>query len=185
MLALYSACLDKVASLLQHRNNLMNIIARSTVSTFFTVCASFSAMESFAADENNVGPGLTYVGAPLSLRGSDPVAFIDVKNRISGISNHIVEHDGVAYYFATEENLKTFKENPARYVPQFGGFCAFGVSVGKKFDGDPSYAAVIDKKLYLFLNEGVYREFLKDKTGTIKVANAQWKKIKHTAAVEL
>jgi YHS domain-containing protein len=163
----------------------MNIFTRSAISTFVIACAYFSDMEAFAADEHNVGPGLTYVGAPLSLRGSDPVAFIDVKNRISGISNHVVEHDGVAYYFATGENLKTFKENPAVYVPQFGGFCAYGVSVGKKFDGDPSYAAVIDKKLYLFLNEGVYREFLKDKTGTIKVANTQWKKIKHTAAVDL
>lgn len=163
----------------------MNIFNRSVISTFVIACTSFSAMESFASDEHNVGPGLTYVGAPLALRGSDPVAFIDVKNRISGISNHVIEHDGAAYYFSTEENLKTFKENPVQYVPQFGGFCAFGVSVGKKFDGDPSYAAVIDEKLYLFLNEGVYREFLKDKAGTIKVANTQWKKIKHTAAVEL
>ena len=53
--------------------------------------------------------------------------------------------------------LKAFKASPSRYLPQNGGFCTFGVSVGKKFDGDPKFAAVIDNKLYLFLNEEIFR----------------------------
>ena len=94
-------------------------------------------------------------------------------------------HDDVAYYFANKDNKKAFERNPERYVPQNGGFCTFGVSVGKKFDGHPRYAAVEDGKLYVFLNEDIYREFDKDRSGTISKASKNWKKIRTTAATEL
>jgi hypothetical protein len=68
------------------------------------------------------------------------------------------------------------------YIPENGGFCTFGVSVGKKFDGDPRYAAVVNGKLYVFLNEDIFKMFQKDKIGTITKANTQWKKIQHTPA---
>lgn len=145
----------------------------------------FASTSAVAVEEHNVGPGLTYVGAPLALRGVDPVAFIEVGNRIPGHASFAAEHEGVAYYFATARNRDTFAKNPDRFIPQNGGFCTYGVSLGKKFDGDPSYAAVVDKKLYLFLNEGVYREFLKDQAGTISKADSFWGKIKHRAATEL
>ena len=138
-----------------------------------------------AADEHNTVPGLTYVGAPLGLHGADPVAFIQHGNRIEGTGQFTATHDGVAYYFATQENLDSFKAEPAQYVPQFGGFCAFGVSVGKKFDGNPRYAAIHNGKLYVFLGEDVLRAFNKDRAGTLATAEANWKKIRHTAAREL
>ncbi|MGE4110848.1 MAG: YHS domain-containing (seleno)protein, partial [Burkholderiales bacterium] len=95
------------------------------------------------------------------------------------------EHDGIAYYFASQTNLDTFKANPAKYTPENGGFCTFGVSVGKKFDGDPRYAAVENGRLYVFLNEEIFRLFQKDRAGTIAKAKAQWTKIQHTASREL
>ncbi len=140
---------------------------------------------SFAEDEYNVGPGLTYAGSPLALRGVDPVAFIEIGNRINGQASFVTNYDGVAYYFINEANQRKFENNPQKYAPENGGFCTYGVSLGKKFDGDPSYAAVVNKKLYVFLNEGVYREFLKDQQGTIRKADQQWKKIKHKAAADL
>ena len=79
----------------------------------------------------------------------------------------------------------TFEANPARYVVQNGGFCTFGVSVNKKFDGDPNFAAVVDDKLYVFLSEEIYQAFLKDKAGTIAKAAENWKSIQHTAAKDL
>ena len=139
----------------------------------------------FAADENNVVPGLTAAGAPLGLHGVDPVAFIDLGNRVDGSAAFTAVHDGVAYYFDSKSNMETFKKSPAKYVPAHGGFCTFGVSVGKKFDGDPRYADIRDGKLYLFLNEEIFRMYQKDKNGTIKKADAQWKKIEHKAAADL
>lgn len=152
------------------------------VAALSAFCAFGPAM---AADEFNVAPGLTYGGAPLGLHGADPVALLDGGKHVEGNASHAAAHDGVAFYFASDENLKKFEANPARYAPQHGGFCAFGVSVGKKFDGDPRYAAVVEDKLYVFLNKDVYEAFLKDKAGTISKADANWKTIEHTAAVEL
>lgn len=139
----------------------------------------------FAADEHNVVPGLTAAGAPLGLHGVDPVAFVDLGNRVDGSAQYTAIHDGVAYYFDSKANMDAFKKNAAQYVPAHGGFCTFGVSVGKKFDGDPRYADIRDGKLYLFLNEEIFRMYQKDKAGTISKANAQWKKIEHKAATDL
>ena len=138
-----------------------------------------------AADEHNTVPGLTAAGAPLGLHGVDPVAFIELGNRIEGSHEFTAVHDGVAYYFASKDNMKAFERRPSRYTPQNGGFCTFGVSVGKKFDGNPRYAAVEDGKLYVFLNEEIFRAFDKDRSGTISKAAGQWTRIRTKAAGDL
>ena len=143
------------------------------------------APASFAADEYNTSNGLTAAGAPLGLHGVDPVTFVNLGNRINGSAKFTAVHDGVAYYFASEEKMKKFQSSPASFLPQNGGFCTFGVSVGKKFDGNPRYADIRNGKLYVFLNEEIYREYQKDKDGTIAKADAQWKKIRSVAAEEL
>ena len=139
----------------------------------------------FAADEANVAPGLTYAGVPLGLHGVDPVALVSNGEHLEGNATYTGTHDGVAYYFTSAENLEAFNAEPTRFVPQNGGFCTFGVSVNKKFDGDPEFAAVVDNKLYVFLNEAIFNEFKKDQAGTISKAETNWKKIKHTAATDL
>lgn len=138
-----------------------------------------------AADEYNTATGLTAAGAPLGLHGVDPVAFIKLGNRIDGSATHTAVHDGVAYYFSSEANKQAFEKAPSRYLPQFGGFCTFGVSVAKKFDGDPRYAAVENGKLYVFLNEEIFTAFQKDRAGTIAKAETNWRKIEHAAAGSL
>jgi YHS domain-containing protein len=145
----------------------------------------FTAVHAFAADEHNIVPGYTAAGAPLGLHGVDPVSFIQIGNRSAGSAKYTEVYDGVAYYFATEDNQTAFNDNPAAYVPQNGGFCTFGVSVGKKFDGNPGYSAVVDGKLYVFLNEDIFRAFDKDRSGTISKAAANWKRIRTTASSEL
>ena len=146
---------------------------------------ALSSTAALAADEYNVSSGLTAASAPLALHGVDTVAFINTGNRIQGAAKFAAVHDGVAYYFSTQENLDTFNAAPDRYIPQNGGFCTFGVSVGKKFDGDPRWADVRDGKLYVFLSEAIYNAYQKDKAGTIAKAEANWKQIRSTAASEL
>ncbi|MET4807882.1 YHS domain-containing (seleno)protein [Limibacillus sp. MBR-115] len=146
---------------------------------------AIAAAPAFAADEHNTVPGLTAAGAPLGLHGVDPVAFIRLGNRIEGTATYTAIHDGVAYYFASEENKETFEDAPEKFVPENGGFCTYGVSVGKKFDGDPKYSAVVDGKLYVFLNEEIFKAFQQDRAGTIAKAEENWAKIQHTAAGDL
>jgi len=151
-----------------------------------TIALALTAMEPvLAADEHNVVPGLTAAGAPLGLHGVDPVAFVELGNRIDGDAVFTATHEGVAYYFSSRENMNTFRREPAKYIPQNGGFCTFGVSVGKKFDGDPRFADVRNGKLYVFLNEEIFRSYQKDPEGTIAKAETNWVDIQHTAAGEL
>jgi YHS domain-containing protein len=147
--------------------------------------AALTAIPVVAADEYNVSSGLTAASAALALHGVDTVAFITTGNRIQGAARYTAVHDGVAYYFASQENLDAFSANPEEFTPQNGGFCTFGVSVGKKFDGNPRWADVRDGKLYVFLSEAIFNAYLKDPEGTIAKAETQWRAIRSTAATDL
>jgi len=160
-------------------------MSKSLTLAAIVLAAIATTAPALAVDENNVAAGLTAAGAPLGLHGVDPVAFIELGNRLEGAAPYTAVHDGVAYYFSSEANLTTFTANPEKYLPQNGGFCTFGVSVAKKFDGDPQFAAVVDGKLYVFLNEEIFHAFNKDRTGTISKAATNWTKIEHTAATAL
>ncbi len=155
-----------------------------SIATAVAVTALASSL-AMAADEYNVSSGLTAASAPLALHGVDTVAFINTGNRIEGSAKYAAVHDGVAYYFSTQANLDTFSAAPAKYIPQNGGFCTFGVSVGKKFDGDPRWADVRDGKLYVFLSEDIFNAYLRDPEGAIAKADANWKVIRSTAASDL
>lgn len=160
------------------------MLKKMTLATAVALTA-LTASPAFAADEYNVSSGLTAASAPLALHGVDTVAFINTGNRIQGQAKFAAVHDGVAYYFSSEANMKTFEASPERYIPQNGGFCTFGVAVAKKFDGDPRWADVRDGKLYVFLNEDIFNAYLKDPAGTIAKAEANWKNIRSTAATDL
>ncbi len=144
-----------------------------------------AAVPSHAADEINVVPGHSIAGAPLAMHGYDPVAYFTQDRPMRGLDAFAHVHEGVAYRFTSEAHLEAFKDDPERYLPQYGGFCAFGVSVGKKFDGDPHLWKIEDGKLYLNLNEEIYATFLEDLDDNIDKAERNWPDIEHTAAKDL
>ncbi len=113
-----------------------------------------------------------------AVQGYDVVTYHTGKRPLRGNGNFVATHDGATYQFSSAENLKIFEANPDKYVPAYNGFCAFGVSVGKKFIGDPEVYRVVDGKTYLNLDAGIQNEWLKDVPGRIKTANGNWKKIK-------
>ena len=160
------------------------MVKQLTIASAIALTA-LASMPAMAADEYNVSSGFTAASAPLGMHGVDTVAFIKTGNRVQGAAKFSAVHDGVAYYFSTQENLDTFNSTPGRYIPQNGGFCTFGVSVAKKFDGDPRWADVRDGKLYVFLSAEIFAAYQKDPEGTIAMAEANWKNIRHTAANQL
>lgn len=151
------------------------------------VSASLIALATpvLAADEVNAVPGLSIAGAPLALHGYDPVAYFTAGEPRRGSDKLVHVHEGAAYRFSSQANLDAFKADPDGYAPQYGGFCAYGVSVGKKFDGDPYIWKVEDGKLYLNLNEEISAAFLEDLDGNIAKADSNWPEIEHTAASDL
>lgn len=119
-----------------------------------------------------------YTHSTPAVQGYDVVTYHTDKRPLRGNGNFVAAHDGATYQFSSKGNLETFKANPERYVPAFNGYCAFGVSVGKKFIGDPEVWRVVDGKTYLNLDSGIQNEWLKDVPGHIKTANKKWRKIK-------
>ena len=120
-----------------------------------------------------------------AVQGYDVVSYQTLKRPIRGTGHYTASHEGAIYVFASEENLNTFKANPEQYAPAFNGYCAFGVSVDKKFIADPEVWRVVDGKLYLNLDSSIQDAWLKDVPGRIAQANAKWKKIEHTAPEKL
>jgi YHS domain-containing protein len=143
---------------------------------------ALTSTPALAADEINASLGLTAEGSPLALHGYDPVAYFTAGAPMPGRAELAAQHEGATYYFATKENRDAFAKQPARYAPAYGGYCAFGVSVGKKFDGNPNYWTVSGDRLYLNLNADIAEKFQKDVPGAIAKADRQWSRIR-TASV--
>jgi YHS domain-containing protein len=157
----------------------------------FTLLAALSAglalmSAPVAADHHvNVSSGATMAGAPLALHGYDAVAYFTSKKPMRGMAKFQTTHDGATYRFANQANLDAFEKDPNKYAPRYGGYCAYGASLGKKFDGDPTVWKVVEGKLYLNLNPDIQTNWEKDVPGNIRKADGQWPKIRSKAASEI
>jgi YHS domain-containing protein len=118
----------------------------------------------------------------IALHGYDPVAYFTVGAPAVGDAEIALVHGDATYRFASPTNRDAFKANPTRYVPQYGGFCAFGVSVGAKFDGDPTVWRIVDDKLYMNLSKGIQQEWFKNIPGNIEKAQTNWRTLSEQPA---
>ncbi|MFD1161484.1 YHS domain-containing (seleno)protein [Hwangdonia seohaensis] len=87
----------------------------------------------------------------IALQGYSPVSYLDLGIAQKGVKEFKATYSGLAYYFTSEDQKKAFEANPKKYLPEYGGYCAFGISVGAKFRVDPNKFVVKDGKYYLFL----------------------------------
>ena len=126
-----------------------------------------------------------YSNSVLAVQGYDVVSYQDNKRPVRGNGNFTSVKNGATYQFSSKANLKAFNKNPEKYMPAYGGYCAFGVGVGKKFVGDPEVWRVVNGTLYLNLDTKVQDRWLKDVKGQIKKADANWGKIKDKAPSSL
>ena len=117
--------------------------------------------------------------------GYDLVSYQTGKKPLPGNGNFVATVDGVNYIFSSKANLETFNKNQDKYLPQYGGYCAFGATVSKKFIGDPNVWEVVDGKLYFNLDNNVKSIWVKDISGNIETADVNWKKIKDVPASQL
>lgn len=117
----------------------------------------------------------------IALQGYSPISYLDLGIAQKGLKEYKATYDGLAYYFTSEDQKKSFENNPKKYLPQYGGYCAFGISVGAKFRVDPNKFVVKDGKYFLFLYDlevdaqqlwlaGNYKEL-------VQKADANWTKL--------
>ena len=110
----------------------------------------------------------------VAIQGYDPVAFFNDSKPVKGDQKFLVKHDGAIYFFASKEHKDLFKANPAKYTPEFGGYCAYGVSRNKLVEIDVDAFQIVDGKLLLQYSKGVRDDFNADAKANLAKANANW-----------
>ena len=116
----------------------------------------------------------------LAIEGYDPVAYFSEHLPIKGSSELTYIYEGAKYYFASFENKTMFVEDPTRYLPQYGGWCAYAIGKSaKKVNVNPKSFHVRKNKLYLFYKKGSYDALdkWKEKEEVRNNADKNWEEI--------
>ena len=109
-----------------------------------------------------------------AINGYDPVAYFTVGKPVKGQDGFATEWMGAKWKFSSQANLDLFKSNPEKYAPQYGGYCAYGVTQGSLVKVEPEQFTLRDGKLYLNYDADVQAKWLKDPAGYIKDADAKF-----------
>lgn len=121
----------------------------------------------------------------VAIRGYDPVAYFTDARPTKGNSKISATYQGATFYFASTKNRDLFLKEPEKFTPAFGGFCAMGAALHKKFDSDPNLWRIVGGRLYLNKDVPAERYWLKDVSGNITKANGGWSSIKDRAPKDL
>ncbi|AYB31576.1 YHS domain-containing (seleno)protein [Chryseolinea soli] len=119
----------------------------------------------------------------LAIQGYDPVAYFVNNKAVEGKPEIAAVYNGVTYQFASTKNKEAFNANPAKYEPQYGGWCAYAMgSKGEKVEIDPQTFKIVDGKLFLFYNKlltNTLPMWNKDETHLKTNADQNWTKFVH------
>jgi YHS domain-containing protein len=113
----------------------------------------------------------------VGIHGYDPVVYFTEGKAVKGDAQFASSYGGAIYHFRSNDDKVAFEKEPARYAPQYGGYCAMAMAMGKQEDADPNFFLVHDGKLLLQRNEKAHMMFMKDPAGNHKQADEQWKKL--------
>ena len=113
----------------------------------------------------------------VTLQGYDPVAFHAIGAAMRGNPAILLVYGGYKYLFSSEENKELFEKAPEKYLPAYGGYCAFGVSLGVLFPVEIDTWEIIDARLVLQFSQEFKKIFEEDTSGNIKKADDNWRKI--------
>lgn len=122
-------------------------------------------------------PVYTGIVKGIAVGGYDPVAYFTDGKPVMGSKDITLDHEGATWRFASAANREAFKADPAKYAPQYGGYCAWAVSQGYTAKGDPNAWTVHGGKLYLNYDKSVQSTWAKDIPGNVTKGNANWPKV--------
>ena len=143
----------------------------------------FSLIVVFTANESSAQATIRVkhfnVEKGIAIQGYDPVAYFTQAKALKGNTQFQYNHEGVTYRFANQSNLELFRQNPQKYEPQYGGWCAYAMgSSGDKVEIDPETFKIVNGKLYLFYHSWVNNTLLKwneDQNHLLPQADKNWK----------
>lgn len=164
----------------QPRSSRRDFIASSALVVLTALTTVAAPQLAHAYDEQSTS-SLNVDAKGVALKGNDPVSYFSPGGPVQGKSEFAARHEGATYWFASTGNRDTFKANPARYTPAYGGFCAMGVALEQKLDVDPLLWRIVDGKLYLNVHKEAQARWLEDVKGNLAQADRNWPRIKDKA----
>lgn len=120
----------------------------------------------------------TFVQSGKAIRGYDPVAYFTESKPVKGNEKLVYNWNNTNWYFSSQQNLDMFKANPEKYTPQYGGYCAYGLSNGYKAPTDADAWTIENGKLFLNYNKEVREMWNKEKKERIEKADKNWPQVK-------
>jgi YHS domain-containing protein len=112
--------------------------------------------------------------ASVMLDGHDVVSYFTQSRHAMGSSQFKTVHQGVTFYFTNAEHKALFDQAPAKYLPQYGGFCANGINYAIPWGGDANTWRIVGGKLYIFGGAGSRAAFELDTAANIALADKYW-----------
>lgn len=121
---------------------------------------------------NQTWPGGVAIG------GYDPVAYFTMGRAVKGSDEFAHKWLGATWHFVSAEHRNLFTADPAKYAPQYGGYCSQAVAAGDIGSVDPEAWRIVDGKLYLIFSKASLARWEQDIPGKIAKADANWPRIK-------
>ena len=143
----------------------MNKIIRISLMVLF----SLTALNVKAVD-----PTFTAFFSDQAIRGYDTVAYFTQGEAVKGDEKYSYEYNEARWLFASQEHLDLFKQDPEKYAPQYGGYCAYAVSQNSTASIQPELFTIHEDKLYLNYSESVNEKWLANKENFIVAADKYW-----------
>jgi hypothetical protein len=136
----------------------------------FVVTLVAMAATAFAGEPINTG-----FWSKLTLKGYDPVAYFTAHQPVEGSKDFTTDWNGATWRFVSAQDRDLFIKDPAKYAPQFGGYCAWAMTRGAEADIDPTCWKIVQGKLYLNYSKDIQQQWQQDIPGNIAKADAAWK----------
>jgi YHS domain-containing protein len=119
-----------------------------------------------------------FIESGKAIRGYDPVAYFTEQKPVLGNDAYKYSWNNATWYFASQDNLDLFKAAPEKYAPQYGGYCAYGMSNGYKAPTDADAWSIVNNKLYLNYNINVRKDWNNKQLQLIAKADKNWPSVK-------
>src|SRR5262245_1341999 len=126
----------------------------------------------------SVATVLSPLAQAAGLDGCERVAYFTEGKPVRGLASITADFLGEKYQFSSPQSRDAFAANPEKYLPQYGGHCAWAVANNSLAPGDPTVFKVVNGKLYLNVNRDVAARWEKDIPGFIRAADANWPRLK-------
>lgn len=153
----------------------MALLTRRALFGALMIAASVAAAAPVLAQSRTGGaPNSMYAG--IGLKGYDPVAYFTDGKAVQGSSDITASANTLTWHFASEEHRAAFEADPEHFMPQYGGFCTWGVGAKNAlFDVDPENGwTIVGDKLYVNFNADINATFAADPQTYIAKAETNW-----------